>query len=679
MKNSIFFRWFCFLLPLFLLFVTCQKKGTDPDSDQTPPEIVSVFPEENAQAVNIRTFLQIIFDESIQPSSVEFDLKNFNTGRPVSGVKTVEENKVTFQPVSILSYSTTYRATVKAGVRDKAGNAMKQDYSWSFTTEKAPAVPDTIPPQVISTIPADGSTDAPPTIQIKVVFSEKVNVPQSAFSLKDENGASVSGSRSVSGSTFTFIPQNPLVYNATYTATVTTAVTDLAGNHLAQNYSFSFTVKPDDIAPQVVETHPADGDTGVAKDTDIWVKFDELIDPASVNATTFAVSGPNGNVSGNYFVNNDTARFVPDSLDWETTYTVTLSGITDLAGNPMSDYTFSFTTQADTTPRWVADSPTLERIAITDNGTVYTVGGGGVVVVRKFSPEGKVLWKIWLPNYAYYSRDIAVYSGNGQDEVYVLTAVPNQFGGPGNVTKLDGDGNILWTSQDFSFMPRKIEVGEDGRVFVPEGALFEFDTNTGDILHVQNVGSNATGITDVVAFSDYIYVCGETYDDLFAQNVMRDWFVVKYDANYNSIFGFQYTTPDSVEDYFPEIAVDRTNNIIYVGGGYGISMNWIKDGISAFDGSSGNFLWFIEVDNGTGYIATPVSILERYNSSVYYGNKERGPAPIRIATSGNVEFSISSSGISDIDFYNGKMYVLFPYPHSNKIFLFDAETGVPLN
>ncbi len=51
----------------------------------------------------------------------------------------------------------------------------------------------------------------------------------------------MAGTGSVVGNTATFTPDAALADNTVYTATVTTAVTDLAGNHLAADYTWSFT------------------------------------------------------------------------------------------------------------------------------------------------------------------------------------------------------------------------------------------------------------------------------------------------------------------------------------------------------------------------------------------------------------------------------------------------------
>ncbi|MHB2151042.1 Ig-like domain-containing domain [Calditrichota bacterium LG25] len=180
---------------IILIFFSCQQKGVDSPTDTTPPKIVSTEPQAGADAVDVQSALTILFSEAVQEKSVAIILEH--SAERVTGRLTVSEQQVIFKPDANLQYATIYTATVKAGVRDKAGNAMKQDYVWRFTTEKEPVVPDTIPPQVVSTEPADGATGVPRNVQIKVVFSEKVRVPFNGFSLKDENDNPVSGIKSV--------------------------------------------------------------------------------------------------------------------------------------------------------------------------------------------------------------------------------------------------------------------------------------------------------------------------------------------------------------------------------------------------------------------------------------------------------------------------------------------------
>jgi len=72
-----------------------------------------------------------------------------------------------------------------------------------------------------------------------------------SFTLATTGGAAVTGTVNVSGNTATFTPSVPLVASTQYTATITTAAKDAAGNALAANsiWSFTTTQAPDTTAP----------------------------------------------------------------------------------------------------------------------------------------------------------------------------------------------------------------------------------------------------------------------------------------------------------------------------------------------------------------------------------------------------------------------------------------------
>lgn len=99
--------------------------------------------------------------------------------------------------------------------------------------------PDTTPPTVILVSPADSATGVSVSTQVDATFSENMDcttLVAGVFTLD-----SVGGTVSCSGNSASFIPSANLAYNTSYTATITTAAQDQAGNALASNYSWSFT------------------------------------------------------------------------------------------------------------------------------------------------------------------------------------------------------------------------------------------------------------------------------------------------------------------------------------------------------------------------------------------------------------------------------------------------------
>ncbi|MBA3045379.1 MAG: Ig-like domain-containing protein [Candidatus Thermoplasmatota archaeon] len=244
--------------------------------------------------------------------------------------------------------------------RDAANN-----WGNAVSTSVDVTIPDTIPPQVQSNTPANGATGVVASVNIIVDFNEPMNQgnTQGAFSTVP----SVAGAFSWNGGgdIMTFNPAANLAYSTTYTVTVLTAATDLAGNTLdgdkdgtmeADNkdkWVFSFTTgaEPDLTGPQIITTTPASGATGVTITQSVIITFSE-----SINTGTFAYScTPNpGGWSATWSTvtyTNDRVTMTHTSFVYSTAYTFTVSAAQDLAGNPLVagavPNPWSFTTQAN--------------------------------------------------------------------------------------------------------------------------------------------------------------------------------------------------------------------------------------------------------------------------------------------------------------------------------------------
>lgn len=147
--------------------------------------------------------------------------------------------------------NTTVTVSISAGANTLAAGSYNDTVTFTNTTNgtgdatrpvslTVTAAPDTTAPVVSSIDPADTHTGIPVNTVLTVTFSEAVIVPAGSFILSDGVGT-VPVTISVSGATATIDPSVILSDNTTYTATLTTAVTDLAGNALAANYSSTFT------------------------------------------------------------------------------------------------------------------------------------------------------------------------------------------------------------------------------------------------------------------------------------------------------------------------------------------------------------------------------------------------------------------------------------------------------
>jgi hypothetical protein len=110
----------------------------------------------------------------------------------------------------------------------------------------------------------------------------------------------------------------------------------------------------DETPPTVISASPGNGATDVSTAINVAVTFDEAMDPATINDTTFELrDDANVLVAATVTYNSSTNTATQDPinpLETQTTYTATVLGgagyTTDAVGNPLaSDYSWSFTTK----------------------------------------------------------------------------------------------------------------------------------------------------------------------------------------------------------------------------------------------------------------------------------------------------------------------------------------------
>lgn len=278
----------------------------------------------------------------------------------------------TLTPTAALPPSTLCAATLTTAVKDSTGLGLNSDFVWGFTTA---ALPDVTRPAVVLTAPAAGDGGVPINRKIIATFSEPMNpatISGSSFTVTNTTlGITVLGSvsYSVSARTATFTPNTPatLAPGNTFTATITTAATDSAGNALAGNaavlpgsgnhgWSFTTAAVGDATAPSVLTISPLNAASGVCTTKIISATFNEPMDEATINATTFRVTDGGVAIAGTvaYDAESQMASFIPSSSSGfaatrplVATVASGNTGVKDLAGNALaSDRVWNFTTGA---------------------------------------------------------------------------------------------------------------------------------------------------------------------------------------------------------------------------------------------------------------------------------------------------------------------------------------------
>jgi 6-phosphogluconolactonase (cycloisomerase 2 family) len=253
--------------------------------------------------------------------------------------------------------------------------------------------------------------------EIDVKFSTAMDpstITPKTFLLADaKGGASIAGAVAYDATNFvaSFKATAPLDVNTSYNAAVTTGVASSAGVHLAANYAFSFVTRntSDTSGIFVYETFPKDGQIDVAVNSNIQIVFSEGAASNTVNSQTFVVRDSSNNVipgTVTYDILTNYATFTPSAPFLPgTPYHVVISGVTDLAGEPMpAAQAFSFTTAAVVVP---LEDLVFEADVTTGtiSGSIYTPstnsiqqassGPSGVGPVQLIpSPDGSTLYVV---------------------------------------------------------------------------------------------------------------------------------------------------------------------------------------------------------------------------------------------------------------------------------------------
>jgi hypothetical protein len=121
-------------LSTVVMFVGCDKdddKNVDPDA----PTVVSTLPAGDATGLARNEVIEFTFSELMNTATINnstFLLKQGSNIIP--GVVEFAGINGKFTPTEFLSPGTIYTAIITSDTEDLAGNAMEQDYMWSFTT-----------------------------------------------------------------------------------------------------------------------------------------------------------------------------------------------------------------------------------------------------------------------------------------------------------------------------------------------------------------------------------------------------------------------------------------------------------------------------------------------------------------------------------------------------------------
>lgn len=324
-------------------------------NDNTPPRLQSSDPADGAtDADSSNSRIQLVFSEPMDTASLTLALVVDPCLGPATGCTKPTPNviwseadtvaTVTLEPPNELKEKTTYKLTLSA--KDKASNALSGDAEIIFLTAD-------LPPQLVSSTPADGATNLPATeTTITFTFSEPINP---TYFLWESHPPLACNSGEFLTDQTTFLA-NGCQLKGSRTYRLSFAAITQAGESLSANLSFSTVA--DETPPRVLETSPLTQATNVGLNTMIRIAFDNTMDKVSTLAA-LSSSAPLG-CTWTFNEEKDTLLCSPANLVGNTTYTVTVNtSAKDIAGKNLAlpprtsciidlpcGYSFSFSTVA---------------------------------------------------------------------------------------------------------------------------------------------------------------------------------------------------------------------------------------------------------------------------------------------------------------------------------------------
>ncbi|MBZ9626638.1 ice-binding family protein [Psychroflexus sp. CAK1W] len=128
------------LIPAFAIAfaMTLMTTGcAEDDADEIVgvcPIVVSTIPVDEAVDVPLDQVISAIFNEELNAETINSETYSVSGASELAGTLSYSGITAFFTPSADLLPFTTYTGTVTTGVKDPFGNALQEDYVWSFTT-----------------------------------------------------------------------------------------------------------------------------------------------------------------------------------------------------------------------------------------------------------------------------------------------------------------------------------------------------------------------------------------------------------------------------------------------------------------------------------------------------------------------------------------------------------------
>lgn len=334
-----------FLVTIAIVLATLLSGCADDNFQEITglcPLVIDTNPDNAAINVSLNQVITVTFNEEMNPTTINSSSFIVTGSAIIGGTVTYSGTTATFTPLVNLTPNTTYAVKITTDVKDLRGNALQEDYLFSFSTGA------TLRPLVLTTSPTPNETGVILNKVVNATFNMPIDpttMNATSFTLK-QGATLIAGVVTYSNNTAFFTPNSNLTGNTEYTATITTDVQNMAGVALASNYVWSFTTGAI-VAPRVILTDPFTSETGVSVTKVITATFDMAMDPLTLTTSSFTLKQGTTSILGLVSYSGNIASFTPNNpLLANAVFTATITtGAKNVTGIPIAtNYVWSFTT-----------------------------------------------------------------------------------------------------------------------------------------------------------------------------------------------------------------------------------------------------------------------------------------------------------------------------------------------
>ncbi|NLE73142.1 MAG: hypothetical protein GX604_00700 [Actinobacteria bacterium] len=366
------------------LLATADEAGADLPQ-LAPFRAVDVFPVIGETDAPLVPLVKVNFNIPFKPGTITGD--SFYIEKP-GGAKAkghfafdTADTRALLMTDEVLQPGTTYKVVLTSAIKSKGLLSYSLlSTTWTFRT--------TTPPKVVSTTPAASATSVAVDQAVRVTFDRDIDpatVKHATFYLKEHAGFFALDSQifcEANKRDIMLVPAAQLKKNTTYEVILTTGMKGANGLPLEKQVSWLFTTvapalppPPPPVSLEVVEKTPAPEAKDVHPGSHVQVTFNTVIDPATVNASTFSLyelhTGPVP-AATLFSLDGRTITLRPnDPLNWNKTYRTTLTtGVKALNGPALPRaVTWIFTTAA--APPLPPPPPTVAFTDVKPNHPYY--------------------------------------------------------------------------------------------------------------------------------------------------------------------------------------------------------------------------------------------------------------------------------------------------------------------